>query len=283
MKIATIAFLSLTSLVAALPNTPAGYGTTTLTKKTWTSTTTKLTTTSCTPVLTTEHSTGYTTVPTYKDVTKWITTTIKSDVPKTYITKSCSKDTGAKTETKSVTKPYTDVSTAYSISLSTKTETVTKGRESNQALSLTSRLILIARCRDPKSDCHHHHNLGGRCSNQDHGAHRLLTIRDHKDRRLHYRYNHHQAQPRIDLRYGDQDKDRSLERRHQHSRGHLISLQRHQALHHRYRQDCELLQPWRLRLVDVLTGRSLEAQHQLRAYGTSTTTWACDAHHDEQK
>lgn len=138
MKIATIAFLSLTSLVSALPNTPPAYGgTTTTTKKTTTSTTTKQTT-SCSTWVKTDHSTGYETVTTYKPVTTWVPTTIKSDIPKTYTTKSCSKNTGVKTETKPVTKPYTDVSTAYSASLSTKTELVTKGRKSN--LSLPNRL-----------------------------------------------------------------------------------------------------------------------------------------------
>ena len=135
MKIATISFLILTSLFSALPNTPPAYCDTTTTKKTTTSTTTKQTT-SCSTWLKTDHSTGYTTVTTYKPVTTWVPTTIHSDIPKTYTTKSCSKNTGVKTETKPVTKPYTDVSTSYSVSRSTKTELVTKGRESNLPLNI---------------------------------------------------------------------------------------------------------------------------------------------------
>ena len=129
IKIATVAFLGLTPLVSALPNTPPAYGTTTTTKKTTTWTSTKPTT-SCSTVVTTEHSTGYTTVETYKPVTTWVPTTIVSDVPRTYTTKSCSKETGVTVETRPVTKPFTDVATAYSTSLSTRTDLVTKGRES---------------------------------------------------------------------------------------------------------------------------------------------------------
>jgi hypothetical protein len=126
-KLATSAFFSLTSLVSALPGTPAGYGTTT-TKSTWTtSKTTTTPTTSCSTFVTTEYSTGVTTVTTYKDVTTWVPTTYESDVPKTYTTKSCSKETGSKVETRPVTAPYTDVSTDYHTSLSTKSITVTKG------------------------------------------------------------------------------------------------------------------------------------------------------------
>lgn len=134
MKIATIAFLSLTSLVSALPNTPPAYGDTTTTKKTTTSTSTKQIT-SCSTWVKTDHSTGHTVVTTYKPVTTWVPTTIKSDIPRPYTTKSCSKNTGVKTETRPVTKPFTDVSTAYSTALSTKTELVTKGRESTPSLS----------------------------------------------------------------------------------------------------------------------------------------------------
>lgn len=134
MKIATIAFLSLTSLVSALPNTPPAYGaTTTTTKKSTTSATTKPTT-SCSTWVKTDHSTGHTVVTTYKPVTTWVPTTIKSDIPRPYTTKSCSKNTGVKTETRPVTKPFTDVSTAYSTALSTKTELVTKGRKSTPSL-----------------------------------------------------------------------------------------------------------------------------------------------------
>jgi hypothetical protein len=136
MKLAAIAFFSLTSLVSALPGTPAGYGSTTKTTS-WTSKTTSKTstkpTTSCSTYVKTEHSTGVTTITTYKPVTTWIPTTYTSDVPKTYTTQSCSKKTGSKTETRPFTKSYTDVSTGYSTSLSTKSVTVTKG--SKQHLS----------------------------------------------------------------------------------------------------------------------------------------------------
>lgn len=159
MKIATIAFLSLTSLVSALPNTPPAYGDTTTTKKTTTSTTTKPTT-SCSTWVKTKHETGYTTVTTYKPVTTWVPTTIKSDIPRPYTTKSCSKNTGVKTETKPITKPYTDVSTAYSTSLSTKTELVTKGRESNLPLKYCFRSTLTFRFRNSQGHCHHHNRAG---------------------------------------------------------------------------------------------------------------------------
>lgn len=129
MKFATVAFLSLTSLVSALPNTPAGYGTTTTTKSksTTTSTTTTSPTTSCSYIVKTDHSTGYTTITTHKDVTSWVPTTIKSDIPRTYTTKSCSKQTGVKTETRPVTKPYTTISIGYSKSETTKAVTKTYG------------------------------------------------------------------------------------------------------------------------------------------------------------
>lgn len=133
MKFATITLLSLTSLVSALPNTPAGYGTTTTTKSKSTTTTSKTTTsptTSCSYITKTDHSTGYTTITTYKDVTTWIPTTIKSDIPHTYTTKSCSKETGVKTETRPVTKPYTTVSTGYSKSETIKAVTKTYGSKS---------------------------------------------------------------------------------------------------------------------------------------------------------
>jgi hypothetical protein len=147
MKLATIAFFSLSSLVSALPGTPAGYGTTT-TKSTWTTskTTSKTTTTpttSCSTFVTTEHSTGVTTITTYKDVTTWVPTTYESDVPKTYTTKSCSKETGSKVETRPVTAPYTDVSTGYHISLSTKSITVTKGSKNHLSCQLSSVLPML--------------------------------------------------------------------------------------------------------------------------------------------
>jgi hypothetical protein len=130
MKLATVALFSLTSLVSAFPGTPVGYGTTTKTTWTTSKTTSKTTTTpttSCSTFVTTEHSTGVTTITSYKDVTTWVPTTYESDVPKTYTTMSCSKETGSKVETRPVTAPYTDVSTGYHTSLSTKSVTVTKG------------------------------------------------------------------------------------------------------------------------------------------------------------
>ena len=86
MKIAAFAFLSLTSVVSALPGTPAGYGTTTKTTST-----TSTPSTSCSTWKTTQHSSGYTTITTYKDVTTWVPTTYQTDILKRYTAKSCSK------------------------------------------------------------------------------------------------------------------------------------------------------------------------------------------------
>jgi hypothetical protein len=155
MKLATIAFFSLTTLVSALPGTPAGYGTTTKTTSTTSKTTSKTATTpttSCSTFVTTEHSTGVTTITSYKDVTTWVPTTYQSDVPKTYTTKSCSEKSGSKVETRPVTHSFTDVSSGYHTSLSTKSVTVTKGSKQHCSCQLSHVLPILtyAYQRPPK-------------------------------------------------------------------------------------------------------------------------------------
>lgn len=129
MKIAAIALLSLTSMVSALPNSPPKYGDTTTSSTTKDSdSTSRSKITTCYPTSSTIITTGYTTLTTYKPITTWIPTTIKSDIPKTYTEKDRTKVTSIKTITKTVTKPYSSTKTGYSTSDSVETRTYTTSK-----------------------------------------------------------------------------------------------------------------------------------------------------------
>lgn len=134
IKLATIALLSLTSVVTALPNTPPAYGTTTTssTKKDPTGpSTTPKPSTSCWVSTITKVQTGYTTLTTYKPVTTWVPTTYKSDVPRTYTTKVWTKGTGVKTEIRPFTRPFTSTETGSRPTTSTVTRVTTSGSKSS--------------------------------------------------------------------------------------------------------------------------------------------------------
>lgn len=128
MKIAAVALLSLTSMAYAAPGTPPKYGDTTSSSSTEKSATTPTKSTSCWTSVKTSHSTGVTTISSYKPITTWVPTTIKTDVPRTYTEKDHTKVTGVTTITKPVTKGFTSTSVGYSTSDEVKTVTYTESK-----------------------------------------------------------------------------------------------------------------------------------------------------------